>query len=198
VTNDLGSRLRYEHDDPEEKPMSAEPATDSTVPQTTLGSSFSSPGASPTPWEMTEGALRRIQKFQLCTVRGDGRPHVTPLLAIWARGAMWFTTGADEQKARNLRDNPQCVLSTGSETLSSTDYVIEGTASLVVDQATTEAIVVEFEQAYGWHFTREDGTWHELGDAVRAGNVQLYRVQPHKAFAFAIGHESSQTRYQWS
>jgi len=35
-------------------------------------------------------------KFQLCTVRRDGRPHVTPVLAIWALGAMWFTTGDNE------------------------------------------------------------------------------------------------------
>lgn len=55
-----------------------------------------------------------------------------------------------------------------------------------------------FEQAYGWQLTREDGTWYQLGDAVRTGNVQLYRVQPDKAFAFGNGSESSQTRYQWS
>jgi hypothetical protein len=57
--------------------MSTQSADDSTAPHTSLGP-FSSPGASPTPWEATEWALRRIQKFQLCTVRRDGRPHVTP------------------------------------------------------------------------------------------------------------------------
>jgi len=129
--------------------MSTHPADDSTAPQTSLGP-FSSPGASPTSWEATEWALRRIQKFQLCTVRRDDRPHVTPLLAIWALSAMWFTTGDNEQKA--------------------------------------------FEQAYGWQLTRQDGTWYQLGDAVRTGNVQLYRVQPDKGFAFATGSESSQTR----
>jgi hypothetical protein len=33
---------------------------------------------------------------------------VTPLLAIWALGAMWFTTGDNEQKARNLSANQPC------------------------------------------------------------------------------------------
>jgi hypothetical protein len=88
--------------------MSIHPADDSTVPRTSLGP-FSSPGTGPTPWEETEWALRRIQKFQLCTVRRD-----------------------------------------------------------------------------------------QLGDAVRTGTVQLYRVQPDKGFAFASGSESSQTRYRWS
>jgi hypothetical protein len=67
-------------DDHKEKIISTHTADDSTAPQTSLGP-FSSPGTSPTPWEATEWALRRIQKFQLCTVRRDGRPHVKPLLA---------------------------------------------------------------------------------------------------------------------
>lgn len=166
-------------------------------PQTTLDRSFSSPGAEATPWAETEGALRRIQKFQLCTVRPDGRPHVTPLLAIWADGAMWFTTGDQEQKARNLTTNPRCALTAGTGALTGADYTIEGTASLVSDPATREAAATAFEQSYGWHFTREDGTWHGLGDAIRKGTVELYRVQPHQIFTFTIGGRSSQTRYRW-
>ncbi|ASR35819.1 pyridoxamine 5'-phosphate oxidase [Prauserella marina] len=177
--------------------MSTRQADSSAPPRTSLGA-FSSPGARPTPWEATESALRQTQKFQLCTVRPDGRPHVTPLLAFWALGAMWFTTGDNEQKAKNLGANPHCVLTTGTGTLTGTDYVIEGTASLVTEQATRETAATAFEQAYGWQLTREDGTWFQLGDAVRAGKVQLYRVQPDKGFAFATGNESSQTRYRWN
>jgi hypothetical protein len=176
--------------------MSIHPA-DTAAPQTTLGP-FSSPGASPTPWAATEWALRRIQKFQLCTVRADGRPHVTPLLAVWALGAMWFTTGDSEQKAENLAHNPHCSLTTGTGTLTGMDYVVEGTASRVTDQAVREAAATAFEQTYGWQLTGEDGTWYKLGDAIRTGTVQLYRVQPVQAFAFAIGDETSQTRYRWS
>jgi general stress protein 26 len=177
--------------------MSTDPADNSTAPRTSLGP-FSSPGAHPTPWEATEWALRRIQKFQLCTVRQDGRPHVTPLLAIWALGAMWFTTGDNEQKAKNLGANQHCALTTGTDTLTGMDYIIEGAASLITDQATRQAVATAFEQAYGWQLTREDGTWYQLGDAVRTGNVQLYRVRPVKGFALAPGSESSQTRYRWS
>jgi hypothetical protein len=177
--------------------MSTHTTDTAAVPETTLGA-FSSPGATPTPWEDTEWALRRIQKFQLCTVRRDGRPHVTPLLAIWALGAMWFTTGDAEQKAENLRANAHCALTSGTDTLTGVDYVVEGTATLVTDEATREAVATAFEQAYGWQLTREDGTWHGLGDAARTGNVALYRVRPDKAFAFAGGSESSQTRYRWS
>ncbi|WP_112238755.1 pyridoxamine 5'-phosphate oxidase family protein [Kribbella monticola] len=168
-----------------------------TPPQTTLGP-FSVPGADVTPWEDTELALRRIHKFQLCTVRRDGRPHVTPLLAIWAFGAMWFTTGAEEQKAKNLAANQHCVLTAGTETLTGTDYVIEGTATLVTDQSTREAAADAFEESYGWQITRKEGTWHHLSKAVRSGDAQLYRVQPTKAFAFTTTSRSAETRYTWT
>ena len=46
--------------------------------------------------------------------RGDGRPHVTPLPAVWSDGALHFCTGPTEQKGVNLAANPACVLTTGN------------------------------------------------------------------------------------
>jgi hypothetical protein len=51
------------------------------------------------------------------TVRPDGRPHVTPLIAVWHAGALWFATGPEERKARNLAENPSCVLTPGRSDL---------------------------------------------------------------------------------
>ena len=48
--------------------------------------------------------------YWLSTVRPDGRPHVTPLLGIWLDGALYFCTGPDERKAKNLARNPRCIL----------------------------------------------------------------------------------------
>ena len=42
-----------------------------------------------------------------------GRPHVTPLLAIWLDSALCFCTGASERKAKNLALNPHCIRTTG-------------------------------------------------------------------------------------
>jgi hypothetical protein len=176
--------------------MSSDTGGDPVAPFVNLA--FSSAGATPTPWEATEWALRRIRKFQLCTVRRDGRPHVTPVVAIWAFGAMWFTTGADEQKAKNLEANQHCALTAGTGTLTGTDYTIEGTASVIVDRQTREAAATAFEDTYGWEFTGDEGTWNDLGQAIRIGDALLYRVQPDKVFAFVIGHESSQTSYRWT
>ena len=71
------------------------------APVTTL-TRFSDPAATPTPWEETQAALEAAELFWLTTVRRDGRPHVTPVVAVWADGAVWFATGAGEQKFANL------------------------------------------------------------------------------------------------
>ena len=80
---------------------------------TTTWAGFSSDGAVPT--ERTHGrrVLEDAELYWLSSVRPDGRPHVTPLLGIWLQGAMFFCTGADERTAKNLMQNPYCILTTG-------------------------------------------------------------------------------------
>ena len=64
----------------------------------------------------------------------DGGPHVMPLIAVWLDDALYFCTGPDERKARNLARNPYCVVTTGSNALGEGfDVVIEGTAARVND-----------------------------------------------------------------
>ena len=73
--------------------------------------------------------------YWLSTVRPDGRPHVTPLLGIWQDGALYFCTGPDERKAKNLARNPHCILTTGCNRLDGLDLVVEGQATKVSDPA---------------------------------------------------------------
>src|SRR4051794_23430386 len=144
-------------------------------PRTDLGP-FSGPNATAQPWSHTLGALRRTQKFTLCTVRADGRPHAVPLLAIWTSDGLAFCTGPDEQKVKNLAQNHRCILTTGTNGLTGFDYVVEGSASVVTHAERLDAIATDFEQAYGWHLTREDGTWHGMADQMRSANVLTYFV----------------------
>ena len=50
-----------------------------------LDSRFSSEDASATTWADAREQLERAQVYWLSTVRADGRPHVTPLIALVAR-----------------------------------------------------------------------------------------------------------------
>lgn len=44
-----------------------------------------------TPWPFGRTILESARMYWLTTVRPGGRPHVTPLHALWHDGAMWFS-----------------------------------------------------------------------------------------------------------
>src|SRR5689334_1942991 len=82
------------------------------VPIAELSSQFSSPGAMALPWRDAEQHLQQAGVFWLSSVRPDARPHVTPVIAVWLDRALYFCTGADERKAKNLARNAQVVMTT--------------------------------------------------------------------------------------
>jgi hypothetical protein len=71
-----------------------------TDPRAELHVPFSDPKATATPWAQARDILERAEVFWLSTVRPDGRPHVTPLVAVWLEGSLYFCTGHDELKAK--------------------------------------------------------------------------------------------------
>ena len=73
-----------------------------SAPTTELDARFSEPDAVATGWEETWRALENWGLCWISTVRQDGRPHVTPLVAVWLDDALHFCTGPDGQKAINL------------------------------------------------------------------------------------------------
>jgi hypothetical protein len=164
-------------------------------PVTELVSAFSSPNANPTEWSQARDELASAEVYWLSTVRPDGRPHVTPLLAIWLDGALYFCTGPDERKAKNLSANRHCVLTTGQNTLNGLDLAIEGTAESVGDPAELGLVASTYESKYGLHFVAPEGTWAGLGDAIRRAEILVYRVAPQIGFGFGREGQFSQTRW---
>jgi nitroimidazol reductase NimA-like FMN-containing flavoprotein (pyridoxamine 5'-phosphate oxidase superfamily) len=76
-----------------------------TEPGPELDARFSAPGAVVTSWAEVRRTIQEAELFWISTVRPDGRPHVTPLPAVWQGGALYFCTGAAEQKGVNLARN---------------------------------------------------------------------------------------------
>jgi nitroimidazol reductase NimA-like FMN-containing flavoprotein (pyridoxamine 5'-phosphate oxidase superfamily) len=167
-----------------------------SIPVTEL-SAFSSPSATPTGWSQARDELADAELYWLSTVRPDGRPHVTPLLGVWLEGALYFCTGANERKAKNLSANRRCVLTTGQSTLDGLDLVIEGTAEGVSDHGELGRVADTYESKYGPHFVAPDGTWSDLGDAIRRAEVLVFRVAPETGFGFEKGGTFSQTRWSF-
>jgi nitroimidazol reductase NimA-like FMN-containing flavoprotein (pyridoxamine 5'-phosphate oxidase superfamily) len=164
---------------------------------TELDERFSDPGAKATSWEETERALREAQLFWISTVRRDGRPHVTPLVAVWGDGALHFCTGPEEQKAVNLQANSQVALTTGCNGWQDgLDVIVEGKAELVTD----ERKLGELARSWG---EKWDGAWkfEPVADGFRHPDgrniAHVFAVRPTKVLAFGKGG-FSHTRHRFT
>lgn len=165
-----------------------------TEPLAELDARFSAPGAHASTWEEVRRSIEEAELFWISTVRQDGRPHITPLPAVWQDGSLYFCTGAAEQKGVNLARNGNCALTTGVNTWKSgLDVVIEGTAKRVTDEALLRHLAETWETKYNgdWHFEVADGAFHHEG-----GEALVFEVRPAKVLAFAKG-DFAQTRFRF-
>jgi len=156
---------------------------------------FSTATATATQWEYGLRQLTDAQIYWICTLRADVRPHVTPLMAVWRRDALYFCTGPTEQKAKNLARNAHCALITGCNTMAEgLDVVVEGDARRVTDESVLRELATEWESKYGsdWHYEVRNGAFHHA-----AAEAWVYEVRPTTVFGFAKGTHASQTRWRF-
>jgi nitroimidazol reductase NimA-like FMN-containing flavoprotein (pyridoxamine 5'-phosphate oxidase superfamily) len=165
-------------------------------PAAELEPHFSSDDATATPWAEARERLATAKVYWLSTVRPDGRPHVTPVAAVWLDDALYFTTGQTERKAKNLALNPRCVVTTGCNVLEGLDVVVEGDAVRVTDEARlrqlADGYVAKYDQLF--RFTVRDGAFYLEGGETE---VLVYELAPTRAFGFGKGESFSQTRWRF-
>jgi nitroimidazol reductase NimA-like FMN-containing flavoprotein (pyridoxamine 5'-phosphate oxidase superfamily) len=151
-------------------------------PVTELDPRYGEEGVSPVSWAEAERALGTAELSWLSTVRPEGQPHVTPLITVWHDGAVWITTGPEEQKARNMAANPHVAVTTGCNALhEGLDLVVEGTAVRETDDARLRRVAAAFEDKYGeeWHFDVDGGTFSH-----GPGTAHVFEVAPVRAYGF--------------
>jgi len=170
-----------------------------TAPVSTrLDPRYSDPAATATSWEETERALARAQIFRLTTVRADGRPHMTPVVAVWGAGGVHFHTGAEEQKYLNLQANQHVILSTGGDDWDrGLDVVVEGRAVPVTDQAALEGLVGLWADKWDGRWKLAAGADGALHDADLGFTSHLFTVVPTKIFAHAKGDPFGATTHRF-
>jgi len=161
-----------------------------STPVTEIDARYSDPGSEATGWDETRAAIEAAEIFWICTVRADGRPHVTPLVAVWMDDAIHFCTGADEQKNINLTGNPHVIVMTGcNQWDGGLDVVIEGEAVRVTDDGVLERLAGTWTTKWDgrWEFGAHSGVFHHPGGG---GTALVYAVRPAKVLAFAKGNFS--------
>ena len=167
-------------------------------PVTTIDSRFSDPAATAAGWAETSKALESAELFWISTVRTDGRPHVTPIVAVWFEGAIWFGTGEGEQKLVNMRANRHVVVTTGcNQWDQGLDVVVEGEAVQVTDDAVLAPVAAAFAAKWDgrWRYTASGGFFRDADSGD--GQALAFRVTPVKVFAHAKGDPFGATRHKF-
>lgn len=133
--------------------------------------------------------------FFLGTSRPDGHPHAAGIGALWLDGDLYFTSGPQARKARNLAANPACTISAGLEGI---DLILEGEATRVTDQPTLEAAAARYREG-GWPVEVEGDAFTAPYSAPSAGPPpwHLYHFTIHNAFGVATAEPYGAMRWRF-
>lgn len=98
------------------------------------------------PWSWAEERLAAAHNSWLATVNPDGSPHAMAVWTVWFEGEAWFSTGLDSRKARNLRRDSRCTLTTER---ADEAVIIEGVARFVPEADGPAAVIAAYAARYG-------------------------------------------------
>jgi PPOX class probable F420-dependent enzyme len=134
------------------------------------------------PWSWAAERLAASRNYWISTTRPDGRPHAMPVWGVWVDDTLYFGSGRESRKARNLRASPEVVahVESGDEVV-----IIEGVAEEVIGDEAAEPVNQAYERKYAWRA--------EAGDPS-----PLYAVRPRRAFAWREkDYPTSATRFDF-
>jgi len=164
---------------PRKEPKRKEPqATRPVVP----GYDLSAKKTGLLPWKWAADRLKKSRQYWIATTRPDGAPHLMIIWGLWLEDTFWFSTGATSRKARNLVENPQCVIGTDDAAES---VILEGTLELIDAQnAEFQNFATAYQKKYAWD--------------VREMAQPVYRFRPSVGFGlFEKKFEQSATRWRF-
>ena len=99
------------------------------------------------PWKWARERLSRSHNYWLTTARPDGMPHAMPVWGVWLDGAWYCSTAATSRKARNLAENPRCVVCNEN---AEEAVILEGEARQLRASEIPRAVLAEYKGKYGW------------------------------------------------
>lgn len=106
------------------------------------------------PWSWAEERLAATRNYWIGTVAPDGAPHSMPVWGIWLDGRLWFSTGANSRKARNIARDPRCTVTTER---ADEAVIVEGVVT-VADPGTDRTTFNDaYNAKYDWDMSGDTG-----------------------------------------
>jgi PPOX class probable F420-dependent enzyme len=88
----------------------------------------------------TAERLRSVEILWLASVRPDGRPHLVPVWFLWEGETILLFSKPENQKGRNLRQNPAVTVALDATDQGDDVTVLEGTAVILDNPDITTAL----------------------------------------------------------
>jgi hypothetical protein len=120
------------------------------------------------PWSWALERLETSHNYWIATST-PGRSHLMVIWGIWWENSFWFSTGPRTRKARNMIENPSCVIATEKADQA---IIVEGLAEQIIDHALWVQFAVPYDKKYGG----------ELLPLLESSGGAVFRVTPHLAF----------------
>ena len=121
------------------------------------------------PWAWAIERLEKSHNYWISTTRPDGRPHLMVIWGIWWEGALWFSTGPQTRKAKNIAAQPHCVIGTEK---ADEAVIVEGTATEITNRAEWKRMGEIYDKKYGG----------ELWPLLESSGGSVFRIEPKVAF----------------
>ena len=120
-------------------------------------------------WSWALERMENSHNYWIATSRPDGRPHLMLVWGIWWQDAFWFSTGPRTRKAKNLANNPRCVVATEK---ADEAIILEGTVQEITDRVVWKQLVAVYNRKYGG----------DVGPLLESSGGSVFRVNPETVF----------------
>ena len=148
------------------------------------------------PWMWAQQRLVDNKNYWVVTVSASGRPHALPVWGVWLPDTdrFWFSCSPNARKARNIAENPQCVV-TVDDTVECVS--VEGRARIADISADADAIDRAVATYVGKYW--DDPAVHAEMEAFVRSNA-IVEVDPGRAFGIIEREDEfarRATRWRW-
>lgn len=139
------------------------------------------------PWSWAEQRLKKSHNYWITTVKPDSAPHTMVVWGLWQDGRFLFSTGSQSRKARNLAQNPKCIVATEH---AHEAIIVEGVAE-IADIAARRKMLPAYERKYKFDMS-------SMKDGILSMKEPVFSVRPQVVFAMWEEYfQSKSTRWKF-
>lgn len=138
-------------------------------------------------WTWAEQRLQKSHNYWITTVKPDASPHTMVVWGLWQDGRLLFSTGSNSRKARNLAQNPRCIVCSEH---AQEAVIVEGVAE-IADVAARRKFLPRYERKYKFDMSK-------MKDDILSMKEPVFAVRPRVVFGLWEKHfQSKSTRWKF-